>query len=316
MASELNEQSTTEEVVQAVDDIAKERESEQTPPDENKDSRISAKMTEIEQETTVGDDETADVEDTGETAETWFDDDVKAAAAAYGIEESDLADFASREEYERATRLFDKSALEAGRKALAESEEKEKPRNEQGRFEKKADPEPKEGAYEVSLSKDLYDEEIVSEFGRMRDHYESKVSSLESKLDEVLNQFAEQQSVAEEQQFDAAVDSLGHADLFGKNGRESTKQLERRRDLYVAVKAQMIGLEQLGRPAELDESLVGRVAKMVFAEDLGKKELKNRTRKISNQSNGRQGGGATRPTDPPEDPREEADRRYKELEGA
>jgi hypothetical protein len=55
---------------------------------------------------------------------------------------------------------------------------------------------------------------------------------------------------------------------------------------------------------------------MVFAEDLGKKDLKNRTRKISRQSNGRQGGGATRPQDPREDPRDEADRLYKELAGA
>jgi len=73
-------------------------------------------------------------------------------------------------------------------------------------------------------------------------------------------------------------------------------------------------MQQLGRPAELNESLVGRVARMVFAEDLGKKDLKNRTRKISKQSNARQGGGATRPSDPREDPRDEAERLYKELE--
>jgi hypothetical protein len=76
----------------------------------------------------------------------------------------------------------------------------------------------------------------------------------------------------------------------------------------------MLGLAQLGRPTDLSELLVGRVARMVFAEDLSKKELKNHTRKITRQSNSRQGGGATRPQDPREDPRDEADRLYKEME--
>ena len=58
------------------------------------------------------------------------------------------------------------------------------------------------------------------------------------------------------------------------------------------------------------------VAKMVFAEDLSKKELKARTRKISKQSNGRMGGGATRPQDPPETLEQEMERLYKELEAA
>jgi hypothetical protein len=86
--------------------------------------------------------------------------------------------------------------------------------------------------------------------------------------------------------------------------------------LLVAVKAQQIGLQQLGRPTELNELLVNRVARMVFAGELGKKDLKQRTRKISRQSNGRQGGGATRPQDPSEDPRDQFDRIYREMERA
>jgi hypothetical protein len=66
----------------------------------------------------------------------------------------------------------------------------------------------------------------------------------------------------------------------------------------------------------MNELLVNRVARMVFANELGKKELKQRTRKISKQSNGRQGGGATRPQDPREDPRDYFDRLYREKERA
>jgi len=75
-------------------------------------------------ETNSGSITALDGEDTGDALELpeWMTDDVKAEAAAYGIGESEIADFASREELDRALRLFDKTALEAGRKALAESE--------------------------------------------------------------------------------------------------------------------------------------------------------------------------------------------------
>jgi hypothetical protein len=105
--------------------------------------------------------------------------------------------------------------------------------------------------------------------------------------------------------------------VFSKpSARTASHPVERREDLLVAVKAQQIGLQQLGRPTELNELLVNRVARMVFAGELGKKDLKQRTRKISKQSNGRQGGGATRPQDPREDPRDHFDRLYRELERA
>ena len=244
----------------------------------------------------------------------WLTDDVKAEAAAYGIEESELTDFASSEELDRALRLFDKTALDAGRKAMAESEDGTT-RNDKGQFVKKEELEAEpfkeetqqDGRYQVSLDKDLYDEEIIGEFSRLRDHYESRFEALEA-------HFAEASASAEEQRFDSFIDSLGHADLFGTTGKESDKELERRRDLNVAVRAQMIGLERLGRPAEMSQQLISRVANMAFGDELGKKRLKQQTSKISKQSQKRQGGSPTKPLPPRDDPRDEADRLYKELE--
>jgi hypothetical protein len=329
--AELTETSTREEVnayvEQVVEEVAEDRAG--TLPEPKGDARIASehannehkpeKAKEIPAEGKSGSKPAkaeAKAESGDEESDSWMDDDLKAEVAAYGIEESELADFASREELERAMRLFDKSALAAGRKAMAEESEKATGRNAKGEFVKKAEPEPKaegkpeaEGKYEPKLDKAVYDEEIVNEFTRMRDHYESRLEALESRL-------LENDAKSEENRFDSLVDSLDHADLFGKTDKEDSKQLQRRHDLHVAVRAHMIGMEKLGRPTELNESLVGRVARMVFAEDLGKKDLKTRTRKISRQSNGRQGGGATRPQDPREDPREEADRRYKELAGS
>ena len=308
-------------VEQLAQEVVQERKGE---PEKKSDAQITSEQAATPQpgdvtkdtpaENKSGSDAAPKGEETGEVEEgpEWLTDDVKAEAAAYGIDETELSDFASREEYDRALRLFDKSALEAGRKALAESEGTT--RNEKGQFVKKEEPKadptkeqaPREGGYQVSLSPDLYDEEIIGEFTRMRDHYESRLEALES-------HFAQASATAEEQRFDSLVDKLGHADLFGTTGKESDKELERRRDLNVAVKAQMIGLAKLGRPAELSDQLISRVANMVFGDELGKKRLKQQTSKIAKQSQLRQGGSPTKPLPPRDSVREEADRLYKEL---
>ena len=302
---ELNEESTHEDIQVAVDEAIKNVEADRAGETDaqsiasDTDEPIGD-MTHAETDASdTPEDDTAPEGDdkTGEAESEWLDDDLKAEVSAYGISEEELADFSSREELERALRFFDRSALEAGRKATADKEEP-----------KETTP-VAEGSYEITLDKDVYDEDLVDEFTRMRDHYESRVSAMESR-------FAELDSKAEEQSFDNLVDSLGHADLFGKSGKETKKELERRQDLYVAVKAQKLGLQQLGRDVDLNESLVNRVARMVFADELVKKDLKARTRKVSQQSNGRMGGGATRPTEPAETLRDEARRLYKELENA
>jgi hypothetical protein len=321
---ELNENMTSEDLAAYAETVAKEVQAERqgsrksdaevvvdTAEDDNTHAKEKSGSNSAEDE--------VQGEDASEKprAPKWVDSKVKAEVAAYGIDESDLQDFASREELDRVLRLLDKKAFEAGRKAIADDEEGAT-RNEKGQFAKKQEPaqddqEPpakKDGnRYEVSLSKDLYDDEIVDEFSRMRDYYESRLEALESR-------FADVSAKSEEERFDSFVDSLGYGDLFGKTGSESEKELERRRDLHVAVKAQLIGLERLGRPAELTDQLVGRVAKMVFADELGKKLLKQQTQKISRQSQLRQGGSPTKPLPPRDDPRDEADRLYRELERA
>ena len=323
---ELSEEMTSDEIKEYASSVAQEVEQERKgEPEKKSDAQITseqagipqpaAKTKETPAEKNSGSDTVLDKgEESGDDTEApeWLTDDVKAEAAAYGIEESELADFASREELDRALRLFDKTALEAGRKAMAEGEETPV-RNEKGQFVKKEEPAtapkeeaPKDGRYQVSLDKDVYDEEIINEFTKMRDHYESRLEALES-------HFAEAGAVAEEQRFDSLVDSLGHTDLFGVTGKESEKELERRRDLNVAVKAQMIGLAKLGRPAEMSQQLISRVANMAFGEELGKKRLKQQTSKVSKQNQLRQGGSPTKPTPPRDNPRDEADRLYREL---
>jgi len=322
MSDELNENMTSEEIKAYAESVIQEVEQDrqgETKSDAEIVVNTSAPIKTPAEERSGSDtvEGKSSNEESGSTSKVadWVTDDVKAEVAVYGIEESDLEDFATREDLDRALRLLDKAAIQAGRQALEESEVTT--RNEKGQFTKKEaldSEEPSEETrqsdkYEVALSPDLYDDEIIGEFERMRDHYESRLKSLESR-------FAETSAQAEEQQFDSFVDSMGHADLFGKTGSESQKELDRRRDLLLAVKAQAIGLERLGRPTEITDQLVARVANMVFADELSKKRLKQQTSKMSKQSNLRLGGSPTKPQSPSDDPREEADRLFKELERA
>lgn len=280
----------------------------------NSTSQPAANTKETPAEKNSGSSTVLEDENTGNAPDgpEWLTDDVKAEAAVYGINESEIADFASREELDRALRLFDKTALEAGRKAMAEGEAAT--RNEKGQFVKKEEPKadqpaeqaPADGRYQVSLSKDLYDEEIIGEFNRMHAFYESRFAALESR-------FAEAEAV---QQFDSLVDSLGHADLFGTTGKETEEELQRRRDLNVAVNAQMIGLAKLGRPTEMSQQLISRVANMTFGDQIQKKLLKQKTRNIARQSNSRLGGSPTKPQPPSDNPRDRADRLFREMSGS
>lgn len=317
MSIDLTPETTHDEIQAYVDkvvqDVSTDREGEKT------DAQAIAE----ERDNVVADDDTSVSDDkTGETESesSWLDDDLKAEVAAYGISESELADFSSREELERAMRLFDKTALEAGRKALAAGETDEnkqesegKARDEQGRFAKKSAEEQsvaKEERYELSEEfRSQFDDGLVGEMERMRDHYEDRLAKLES-------HFAVSAAQAEEQRFDSFVDAMGHTKLFGKTGSETPEQLQRRQDLIVACKAQQIGLAQLGRKTELDESLVSRVARMVFAGELSREERKSLTRRIAKQSSNRMGGSATKAHDAVEPIRDEMRRLYKELENA
>lgn len=317
MATELTSESTHEDIQDYIAEVIKDR--AEVVPEGKSDAKAIAEerdepVGDTSAETDSGADDTGpEAEETGDSAvqHKWLDDDLKAEVAAYGIGEEELADFTSREELERALHFFDRTAMEKGRKAMAESEEGEKSRDEKGRFAKtesaeKATP---QGKFEISLDKDIYDEGLIDQLAKMRDHYESRLEDLETRV-------AETAIVAEEKHFDTLVDSLGASDLFGVTGKENSKQLQRRQDLHVAVKAQQIGLQLLGRDVDLDKTLVNRVARMVFTEEFLKKDWKDKTRKVAKQSAGRMGGGATRPTEPGESLREEMRRRYKELENA
>ncbi len=312
-------------VDQAVKDVEADRKGDDTVPTLDKpDSQKLAEENDkptaeaIATETESGDEDTAEA-DTGDSEDQadgdaeWLDDDLKAEVAAIGIDEKYLAEFTSREELERALRFIDRSALEAGRKAMAEGDKGETQAQEAEKAgeQGKSASEPKEGAFEINLSEDIWDEEaktdLVGQLTNMRDHYESRLVALESR-------FVDAEDMVKQQSFDVAVDAMGHADLFGKTGKESAKEIDRRQALLNDSDAYLDGLRRQGREPGDYNALVNRVAGMVFAKELNKKELKSRTRKMSKQSDGRLGGSATKAHDQPESLMDKMQREYDELD--
>jgi hypothetical protein len=311
MMAELADNATTEEINEFVDNMIAEAEETEKPD--------AQQIAEDHDKTPIADTandesaegETPEGEESGNAdaqAPEWLDDDLKAEGSAYGLSEEQLAEFTSREEVERAFSLFDRAALEAGRKALAEGQAEGESTEEEP--QSKEQPATTAG-YESGLKKEMYDEEffgdITGEFARLHDHFAERFSYLEQRL-------AEADLQVEEQKFDGIVDTLGHADLFGKTGKENSRQLKRRQDLLDEVRTMMAGRKTLGRQVEMNDSLVNRVARGLFAEDIGKKELKAKTRKVSRQADSRQGGGATKAREPQESLREEMRRLHAEYE--
>lgn len=313
--AELNEQSTTEEVNTYVEQVLKDVEADRAG--EKSDSQITAEHggTEETSETPVETESDSKAapdqgDDTGDASATqeWITDDVKAEAAAYNLEESDLADFGSREELDRAMRLFNKDALKAGRDVLdgVESEDGDPTRNEKGQFEKKGEPDADEtpkgdGQYEP-LDEKVWDDDIVGVTNNLND----RLAALEAHLQG-------QQQEAAVRSFDAAIDALNHPKLFGKEtGSESKQQMLNRQAVHRAVMQQM---QTLGADKADYDQWVKVFAIGMFADEFAKNTIKNQTRKVSKQSDGRQGSGNTRPSDPRESARDRAGRRAHELGG-
>lgn len=257
-----------------------------------------------------GDEEAAD--------RTWFDDDLKAEVSAAGFDEDQFAEFASRDEVERALNLMDLQAMQHGRQA--ESEDKEKvdgqktPAGETSRPASKTPPETSadaDAAFEVGIEE--FEEPVRDAFSRLAKHFEQRLEQRIAGLEAAEQGRAD---AATEERFDAIVDSLGHKDLFGETGKETPGQLKHRRQLLDSQRVLQAGLLATGRKAVLDKALVGRALRLEFADHISKSERKALTRKVKAQSDKKSGIGSSRPEDRDggETTEEMADRRYRELD--
>ena len=313
---ELTEESTHEDISETIDKIIADR-AEAAEEEETSDAeKLGTGKAVTERETEDTDEDTADENETSHSASEktgktkareskadWREEAI-AEASAYGFSEEEIAEFETREELDRALKLFDRQ-LDSERDKLGKKEGDEDKGGETQKSKGNASV-PEDGRYEVRLDKDVYDDELVDEFTRLRDHYESRIAALEGR-------FSTADAIASEERFDRSIDDFGFVKLFGKTGEENDAELARRKELFEQVEIEQEVLSRRGRRAGDYNALVQRVARSLWPEDFEKRAIVNHTRKISRQSNGRQGGGVTRPTDAPASVRDEMRELYKEL---
>ena len=275
MIAELDENSTTEDISAYINNIVDER---------KPDAEIIAEHNESTE--TPADDNSGgeEVEETSEEDSGWINDDLIAEVADYDLDKDDLAEFGSREELDRALKLFNKQAVAASR-----DPEEAEPKTDESKSQ-----------YE-SLDEDIYDEEIVG----MGNQFNERIAALEAQLQGKIEQAAERK-------FDSAIESLEHTELFGKTGSETKKQMEHRTKVNAAVRKQLGGSDVSD---EEHDKWVRIIARGIFAEEFDKRVIKNHTQKISKQSGKRQGGGATRASEAPESPRDAIAREAREIRG-
>lgn len=319
-ATIIPDDATHEEIEEAVDQILEQRSTADLAADETVDGEETSDAEKVgtgesvternNGEDTAEGDNVPSGEKTGKGKSDNWRKDAKAEAAAYGVSDEELAEFTSREELDRALNLFDRQ-LDAEREKLdgdqtGEDDDPNKGESQEDGQGSGPEDGQSEATYEVRLDEDIYDEELVDEFTRMRDHYEGRIAALEER-------FTNADSLAAEQSFDRNVDALEFSKMFGKTGEESGAELDRRKELYEQVQIEQLVMSRLGRSVDHD-ALVRRVARSLYPDEYDKKLIRNHTRRISRQHNMRQGGGATRPSDPPETLGEEMRQLYGELE--
>lgn len=340
---DLKDDATREDVQSMVKEYMEER-AEVEGKTEKKD--IESKKTSAGDDDSAGDDAVAGDEKAGgegsegeeaKQSKDWLTDEVRSELPRW-VSDKDLEGFSSRDELDRALGLIDRAALQAGRESGEKGGEGEKTsgdtgqrgqeRGKDGKFRKQQEPEGKADdsakPFEIDLDLSDFDDELSEKvkgvLTGLRDHYEGRLTSLDARFAAIEAANQEREAQAVEAQFDAIVDSLGHADLFGQAGQETEKQLGARRTLFDELHVYLTGLKTLGREGRMDKASVARVLHMAFADHISKQELKNRTKSILRQSNMRTNVGAERPAEQPfKGPLKnhpEVRRAYKELQDA
>jgi hypothetical protein len=273
------------------------------------------------------DDDGEDSAEEEDASQDWLNDDLRAEVSAIGIQDDLLSEFSSREELDKALKLLDVAAMKAGRAAVAPEGDEPADKGAKGSTRKRladgtfASPDeekqaaPKPGDFKLDLDPEEYGEGLVKQVKALHDHFASKLNAAEERAARLEQAWQAQQSAVFEERFDAVVDSLGHADLFGETGKETPKQMENRRKLMGEYVPYEIGLRAQGRNPVLGKSLVDRVCRMAFAEHLSKKERKALTQKVSKQAALRGGTSGGKSPETPESRREKFRRLYKELDG-
>lgn len=269
-------------------------------------------------ETPAGDDAAKPKEGEGEgepevEAKDWRDDETKEFAAMMGLTDADLSDFGSREELDRALRLIDRKAFEAGKAGL------EAPNGQEQKQQQVQQPEVKQPVAQqqqqagdplADLSKfkldETFNEEAAAPINRFVETAATTIKSQAAEIKDLqtrlarFEQSAAEQSVADiERRAIESLHSLGQPELFGKPGERPTK--EQAENVKRAVRAHFIharGLMAAGRQVAPTPAFLKAAVHLEFGDQLLQIQKKQHLAALQKQSARRTGGPAAKPVPP------------------
>ena len=232
--------------------------------------------------------------------------DIRELVESLGLSDEDLGQFSDADDFGRHVSIFDRQLRKTGEDALLKASQPrenvepapEKPeekeavlRDEKGRFVKRE-------SYKPALDKEEFDGDLVAEFEKMSEHYESRITELESIV------LGNHQSILQERnerfmnQFDSYVDKLGNEDLFGKSSdiKPDTDEWTNRSKLFDAMGQLMAGMNEKGMKDSMSSSLVKRAFSQEFPDALTKEQSQTRKKQAKAQSKKKLGGGNAKPS--------------------
>jgi len=271
-------------------------------------------------ETVVG----GEGEDDGES---WLNQDVRDFATAMGLTDEELAEFGSREELDRALRIIDRKAFEAGKvdsqpeNPVVQQSEKPKPGE-----QTQVSGDPLADLSQFMLGEE-FDEEAAKPINRFVEAAVATIKDLQNRVAHFERQGQQDAAANIRRQALESLHSLGITELFGKPGEKATK--EQVANIEKAIDAHFTharGLFAIGRQAEPKPEFLRAAVNLAFGDQLFKIKERQLTDKLRKQAARKTGGGGAgkplpRPPKPGENSRERAERlladglqaRYDEL---
>ena len=211
--------------------------------------------------------------------------DLRRQAQARGLTDTDLADFESPEELQRALTFLDRQAASTSPKKDAETQTES---IEQETIEPQKLAVPK---IDFEALEQQFEPEAIAPIQALHEH----ATAMQEQLDQMMEFAAAQQETAQAEnnqqfydRFDEIVDQLEHPDMFGdERGKATQEQMERRNSLWNKFAA----LSQCD-PERLTKGEVESALHAAFHSELKTKLNRVRTEKVRKQSGKRLGAGS------------------------
>lgn len=252
-------------------------------------------------------------------AADWLDGDTRDFATTMGLTDDDLSEFGSREELDRALRIIDRRAFEAGKAA-------QQPPNEP--IEQPVVQQPVKPAMPLTSAGDPladlsqfrlkttneggeFDPDAAEPLNRFMEAASTTIKDLRTRVAQFEQQsrqevqWRQQEALVNLQSKAlASLHSLGNAELFGKVGEKPTA--EQAANIEKAIDAHFTharGLFSQGRQVAPTPAFLKAAVHLAFGDQLSKNKERQILDKLRKQSGRRSGGAGAKhvPSKPPDD---------------